>query len=477
MVIKQSFDRCLSLFTALAIVVGWQMLNCRTVAAGLFEDAVEGEADAEQSPATSRSALELNGYVRGDLYMGKAPDKDVTEIKNGYAEAAAKLKVLFGDWGDGRGEIRLRQGYNGAEVRGEFDLREAFVDLYLGPVDIRLGHQIIVWGRADAFNPTDNLTPHDMRVRSPNEDDRRAANLSLSTTFYFDPVNIELIYVPFYAPSHFPVFELPGPISFTPPDYPDMDFEHGTAASRLNMVLPEVGFSVSYLFGYSTFPGLSLADFSFGPPPEVSVRFSAYRHHVAGLDFSTTIGDCLGLRGEAALRWPVDEPETEHVPLPDVQYVLGVDREFGDFSVIVQYVGRTVLKWEQIEPTGLLELAQGKTPTPEQLERILADPEGAARDEVERKTRMISGQTERYSHAVTARLAWKLLQETLELELLGSYNFTTGEWLVRPKISYSITDGLDAVAGAEIYGGPDDTLYGTIDETMSAGFVELIAYF
>jgi len=363
-------------------------------------------------------------------------------------------------------------------VQGGYDVREAYVDLYLGPVDVRFGHQILVWGRADAFNPTDNLTPRDMRVRSPDEDDRRLANLALRTTFNFEPVRWEWIYVPFYAPSFFPIFAMSGPIGFDEADYPEPLFENATAATRLNVELPAVDFSVSYLYGYATFPGVGLANFSVaGIPPEVSVQFRAYQHHVVGFDFATAVGEWFGLRGEAALRWPRDDGTGEHVPLREIQYVTGIDREFGDLSVILQYVGKTVLDWEPLPATGLMDLAAGKQPSPEQLAAILADPEGAAFSEVARKTRMVSGQTEEISHSVSLRLAWKLMQETLLPEILGLYYVSTGEWLIRPKLTYLLADGLHIVAGAEIYGGPDDTLFGTIDATMSAAFLEFKAHF
>ncbi len=107
----------------------------------------------------------------------------------------------------------------------------------------------------------------------------------------------------------------------------------------------------------------------------------------------------------------------------------------------------------------------------------MADPEGAARQEIKIKTRTVHGQTERHSHGASIRLAYSLLQETLKLELLGFYNFSTAELLLRPQVSYSLADGLSLTAGGEIYHGPDGTLFGMIDEIQSAGFLELKAFF
>ena len=63
-----------------------------------------------------------------------------------------------------------------------------------------------------------------------------------------------------------------------------------------------------------------------------------YVQHVVGLDFATAFGDVLALRGEAAYRHPVSYETRVHAARPDVQYVLGVDRAFGEVSVILQYM-------------------------------------------------------------------------------------------------------------------------------------------
>jgi hypothetical protein len=65
------------------------------------------------------------------------------------------------------------------------------------------------------------------------------------------------------------------------------------------------------------------------------------------------------------------------------------------------------------------------------------------------------------------------MYETLNLELSGLYNFTTGEFFIKPKVTYDIADALTFTLGGELYTGPDETLYGTIDESLSAIFIEL----
>ncbi|MBI3605573.1 MAG: hypothetical protein HY202_06050 [Nitrospirae bacterium] len=47
-----------------------------------------------------------------------------------------------------------------------------------------VGKQIVVWGRADGINPTDNLTPHDFTVLLPFEDDQRFGTTALKLDLY-----------------------------------------------------------------------------------------------------------------------------------------------------------------------------------------------------------------------------------------------------------------------------------------------------
>lgn len=444
---------------------------------GLFEEAVQ-QADATPKKAESSGPLsgslgglgfELNGHLRGDLYLGKMQDRNRTETKTGYGEAGLQLRARKGRWGDAFGELRFRAGYENGATDHTFDVREGYVNAYLGPVDLRLGHQIIVWGRADGVNPTNNLTPRDMRVRSPDEDDQRLANLALRTHLNREPFRWELVWVPFFRPSYFPV-SAGGTLPMTPPpgisltmgepDYPGPDITNSTLATRVHLIRASFEASASYLIGTSTFPGITLL----APPPDVEVAFASYRHQVVGADFATTVKS-FGLRGEVAYRRPFDYESVPHVPRPDLQYVVGLDREFfGTLSIIAQYVGRVVFDWEE-------DPAQAFPPAANPAEQM------ALTMFVIPKNRMIAGQLEQVQHSATARVEWRLLQEALRLEVLGMFNFTTEEVMLRPKVSYDITDALKATIGAELYFGPEETLFGMIETIYSAGYAELRASF
>lgn len=511
--------------------------NSETENTGAAAPVADGPAPAAQEPTIVERIVEksgltfdFNGQLRGAMYIGKMPEYSRVEIKSGYGELGLKLKVSKATYGDAYGEVRFQGGYlndqsylgqptdtppQGTDI-GEFDtrikLREAYVNAYIGShFDLRFGYQIIVWGRADGINPTNNLTPVDLRVRSPEEDDRRLGNLALRMNLNFSPIRIEGIWVPMYAPSYMPKIGLADSIVFDDPKYPSMDISKGIYAAKIHLLLSQVEMSVSYLYGYSLQPGLSQVsnnlvqvaeDIAYnndpGPDglrtlddPQVHIARTAYQHQVIGFDFSTDIAGKVGLRGEFAFKSPMDfkkaappyEDELDEqvaVPNPELYYVLGIDKTFGNVSLIAQYVGKTILKWDEVpdgDPVDLNNLTQVLEDTvggSTNVSNIMtAGINNSVYRELKNKNRLIQGQTEQYQHAVSGRIEWKTLHDSLSLSAFGMVNISTLEWLVYPKIAYSITDAMWVTVGGEIYQGPSDSLFGYIEEILTAGYTEL----
>ncbi len=151
---------------------------------GLFEQASAGEGSSSgSSDSSSPATYELSGYVRGDAFMGKIPEYRQGYLQAAYGELSLQLRAGKSEYGDAFAETRLRYGMQGNQPGYEAELREGYVNTYLGPIDIRLGQQIIVWGKADGFNPTNNLTPTNLSIRSPHDDDRRVGNFAQRACF------------------------------------------------------------------------------------------------------------------------------------------------------------------------------------------------------------------------------------------------------------------------------------------------------
>ncbi|MBN2191328.1 MAG: hypothetical protein JW751_00810 [Polyangiaceae bacterium] len=483
---------------------------------GLFAESLSGAAGGVDSPGTASTggpALELNGFVRGDFFAGKKIHASRGEIKAAYGELGLRTRVRAGTYGDAFAEARLRYGQQLDKRELFVDLREAYGNLYWGRLDLRLGHQIVVWGRADGFNPTNNITPHDLRIRSPNEDDRRLGNVGARAIVDLRPVRLEAVWMPLFRAIELPPVESYWFINLTE-DFPQPELSNGLFAGRVHIELPVFDASVSFLHGYSLLPGLARDRRVFGrrspgvaggqdtgvgfadagSPIEVFISRRPYQHNVLGFDFSTAISDILGMRGEIAYRRPLDDgmpwytlgPNAElsedveaAEPFPDLQYTLGLDHTFGPVSVIAQYVGRYAFSWEErpaltaedqdtvermILPGGVFNETTGD---PAGIMQPLVDQEVASKNQI------LFQQTAKVQHLASLRVEWLTLHDTLSVSALGLVNFTTEEWLVYPKVSYQFTDQMSGAVGAELYSGPTGTLLGLVDETLTGGYAEL----
>jgi len=432
----------IGLLLLLPIVAGGQ---------GLFDAAVSGASDDEDA------AYELNGSVRGVSYVGVIPENTGGELKSVYGELTLKLRARPGSSGNAFAEIRHRRGMEFGESISEMTIREAYVNAYAGIFDIRFGHQIVVWGRADGFNPTDIITPRNMTIRSPDEDDRRTGNTLLRIHANIDPFRLEAVTLPLFAASVLPsgLVSLPEGIEMGTSDYPGENLNDMGFAMRLSGEWPSIDGSVSYFNGYYPMPGLGMRPID--GSASISVYQTAYRVHQIGADFSTTPGS-FGIRSELAYRTPHKDHDTEiSVPDPDIQIIFGGDREWGNLSLVLQYVGRIVFDYKDlIEPT---------------------DPREYSTYFIEEKNRMIASQQHEVSHGISFRPSLTLFHENGNAEILGLYNVTSEELYLKPKLNYDIDDNLTVTIGAEWYTGPESTLFGTIEDHVSGLFAELRAYF
>jgi hypothetical protein len=430
------------------------MLQTAIQAQGLFESAASGIGQ--------QKTLSLSGYVKGSLCGGRNNSNDAV-VSSGNTQVSLKLSAEKSGIGKAFSEVRLNAGRIRDSSSVTCDVREAWAYVSKGPFDIRLGRQIVAWGRADAINPTNNITPKDETVLSSEYDDTRLGNEMLQIKTKIGSSGIQGIWIPHYRPDVLPISgaKIPAGITMAGPVYPDIRFDNGGYALRLEYILPSVDGSVSYFNGYGTLPGF---DFTLGQAG-LSLFPRAYRTHVGGADFSTTIGS-TGLRGEAAFRYPSgDYEKSVHVPNPCAQYVLGLDRSFGSWSAIIQYSGLSVIHYRKIE------------------EPVLSDPyDTAARAryaselaaaEIERMNRLYTGTADRFSHALTGNVRWSTPYETLHLQLAGMYNFSTKDYAVNPAASYDAADAVCLTIGGRYLSGPEESLHDMISNLMSFVYTEL----
>jgi len=434
------------------------MVQTFLFAQGLFESAGQEASSAGNEEA---NPLSLSGYLKGSLCGGQ--DNNHVIVSSGNAQVSLKLTAERSGLAKAFSEVRL----NGGKIRDSSsiacDVREAWASASPGPFDIKLGRQIISWGRADGINPTNTITPKDETALSSELDDTRLGNELLQVRAKIGSASIQGIWVPYFRPDVLPLSgaQIPSGITLAAPAYPDSRVNHAGYALRMEYAFPLVDGSVSYFNGYPTLPGF---DFSIGQSGLLLMP-RAYRIHSIGADFSTTI-NAIGLRGEAAIKYPYDNYEKyTYVPNPYAQYVAGLDKSIGNWNILLQYSGLYVVDYQKIADPVLSD------PFNPMVQAFYAFE--LARANIIQMNRLFTGTADKFSHACTGNVQWNTLYETLHFRLAGMYNFTTKDYAINPSVSYDIADAVTLVAGGRYLNGPDGNLNAMITNLMSFVYTEL----
>ena len=120
------------------------------------------------------------------------------------ATVALKGKVNITDdlrlFADGRvGEETYFAGERNAVAR------EFYLDYNLENADIRVGKQLLPWGRADRINPTDSLTSRDYRWLAPEEEDARFGNTGIRYNYHLNDYTLTGVWLPSMSSTRIPL--------------------------------------------------------------------------------------------------------------------------------------------------------------------------------------------------------------------------------------------------------------------------------
>jgi hypothetical protein len=423
-----------------------------------------------ESKDGDNSKLSINGYSRGTIFTGWNY-QDKADIKSVFGETALKMSAKPNKWGSAYTDIRFRSGLINGNRNPVLDIREAYADIYLGKFDFRFGKQIKSWGRADAFNPTQNLTPQNYFLRSPVEDDKRMGNLVF--TGKYNPVHflrVEFDWVPFYSPSiyDFELVGLPEFVSFADAALPTNSLNNGSLGLKIDIILNKLEGSLSWFSGYDPMMGLTPGVLPAPPFTDFNIQLipKPFRQSTLGGDIAFNLGS-FGIRGEAAWEKPDVDDNNPAKPMEEISWALGLDRSFGPVRLLIEYYGKNIMDFSPLEAPGDFDPA------------MLQDPntwpylEGMLGQQIGFYNRILYDQTEEWIHSLLVRPSLSLFHETLELEAACLYNFTTKEYMLRPMLSYQVADGIEIMAGYEYYYGPENTRFNWIKKVFNGPFGEI----
>ena len=372
----------------------------------------------------------VTGWTRFDYFESSNSLDGAKDLFGGTAQLKALPKL--GEAFDGKIEARFSapdvRGREGEQPRGQ--LLEGYVTFHTSDADLRVGRQIIAWGRADGINPTDNLTPRNYRVLLPNDDDQRFGIWAARLNIYLpQSMTLTVFASPFFEPDDVP---LPSDGPTFGLHRPSTSARNTVAAVKIDRTSDDLDWSLSYYRGFSLSPSVEQVSGN-------GVDLGYDRVDVIGTDLARNFGR-FGVRSEVAYTLPSSDSIDPNMDRSRLFWVAGIDRTFlEDLNLNVQFL----LRW-----------MPGRT-DPQQIQNESART-------ASNLNAVVGGQEGKTSPGFTFRVSDLWLNNSLKAELFGVFNVTQSDGYLRPLVTYDINDKVRVTAGANIYLGPSQTQYGLL---------------
>jgi hypothetical protein len=391
--------------------------------------------------STARGGLRLQLRAANQLQPGLRYDATV----NLDYDVAQDSRQPDGAPGDGV-SLAFKEGWIG-------------IDRILPLVDLKLGRQYVFWGRFEWGGVVDVVSPWDYGNMSAEKENFRLAVDALRTSVWLDPVNIELLYLPWFIPSRMPL-DLPeqvGPLKVLqqPAALPGLGVEDGEVGVRVSAeLLDRAEVAATWFWGHQRSFWLSpvvIPDEVTGFPAalEFTPRYS--RQHLLALDFEVDLGSVM-LLGEGAATFTEDSDGTDvWKKNPSLATVLGVEWDpLSRLSLQVQVAYTRVLNWDrQFEYDTRSAFGE-------------PDPFIPSRDQYQftwrAKTRVVS---ELYFQA---------------LQLVNRHDPETYDFMALGFFSWEPLEELKIYTGAIVFRGSESIGFGRL-ENQARYFLELRHYF
>ena len=347
---------------------------------------------------------------------------------------------------DGKAEVWVMNPKIGRNSDGTISIQEVYVTEHFSVADFRIGKQIVVWGRADAVNPTDNLTSRNYTILLPFDEDQRTGTNSLKLDYFLTPEYTFTIFsTPFFKPSKIPI-AIP-PDTVLQEHLPSPSLSNNEVGLKINKSGEGNDWSLSYFHGFNLIPEIRLIEES---STGTVLQLNYPQIDVFGSDIAQNYGR-FGLRAEAAYFIPKNyEDQIPTSMHPYLYYVAGVDRSFFEnLNINLQIVGRYVSNFQN--PQSVNDPVQRSVAT---------------------ANAIFFGQQYRNSYGFTFRIHDNWGNNTLEAECVVVAYLNPYNSYIRPLVTYSFTDQIKGSIGGEIYSGPKESYFGGLKDNQG-NFIEM----
>ncbi len=383
---------------------------------------------AQETAQETASSLDASVSLRADAWSGSRLLDGAGPL--GRTSAWTRAKLGLGDAGSVSADGWIAAQAGGSETGASARLRELYWRGDVGPLDLRIGRQAIVWGRADGLNPTDNLAPRDFTLLTPEDGEQRRGNEAVAASVDAGFGVVSAAWFPRAASHVLPLPQQAG-IVYDIAGAP----KRSQWALKLDMVGDGIDGSISYFHGDDPLPDLNLAGAG-AAGGRIAVRNNPLR--VLGADLSLTQGGIVW-RAEAAWMQTANAGSGDFErKKPRLWAVAGPEWTSGGGTTVgLQITAQHVRGFESADAL----------PTP--LQR-----------EVARRQAALANQTAATQLGATWRVAHRWLNDNLRAEFSGVIASAPRSGLWRTRVVYAVSDSVQLQAGTDQAFGPVHSVFG-----------------
>lgn len=318
----------------------------------------------------------------------------------------------------------------------DIGVREAYVDLFFNSIDLRIGKQQIIWGKADGVFITDVISPKNLsEFLLPDFEEIRTGITAIKFDYYLENNTIEIVGVPYFTPTEMPDPSSPWFLAPSFPVTPNYDYSQKTVPAQL--ANGEIFAKYSGLGSFMDYEIMFGSMWDDDPTMHVSKTISAgqvvavdvtpkhHRLNLIGGSVSTELNGIV-VRGETAYYMG--------------KYFSSNDPSLSEGVIQKNYIHSLI---------GFDGTLWGLTMSAQLISKIILDYD----------SQIVSDEVD---NTITLLVRKDLWRETLHLELFSYVGLNNSDALIRPKITYDLDDGVKIIAGANWFIGSAGT-FGNYD--------------
>ena len=337
-------------------------------------------------------------------------------------------------------------------------LREGYITYNNGSgLELRGGQQIISWGKTDVLNPTDYNSAKNLNFFNPDDEVKRVSSTSVQANLVpggDSKMTLTAVWniIPAEGRLLIPSTTVPANATVSDPQFTPVTFSNSEFAEKISYNGSGWDMSVSTFSGFGHMPELKLNSVTFnGTTPTINMDQIYRRIAAFGADGSYSTSKWI-FRGESAFTQTANNDGSNPLILPSHwDSVVGAEYALSEYFRIQ---GQAILRVfpQYTSPTQ----ATGSDANTTQLNQLIATTNA-----------LLQQYQDPSRPSGTLRVGYLNEKSGIDTDLFIVQNFNGGDYLFRPRFSYSWNDFMKSTVGAELYGGPTNRPLGVLSPYSS----------